>query len=258
MRELRSADEIDDLLDPYRAVDRRRADGRPWVMANMVAGLDGSAATGGRVGPLSEGADSELFLRLRSLADVVLVGAETVRRERYGPVVLGPDDVARRLADGRTAAVPIAVVSAALDLDPSIGMFARSEPAASPMVVTGVGGDPDARAAVSTFAEVVAVASSGDRPGGVDHRAALAALAERGHRVVLCEGGPRLLGQLVAADLLDELCLSIAPVMGGDDLQVAVSPAGADLRSFDLVGSAVDRSTLLLRYERSPSGGRGS
>lgn len=251
VRDLRIDGEIDDLLAPYRAVDRRRSDGRPWVLANMVAGLDGSAATGGRVGPLSEGADSELFLRLRSVADVVLVGAETVRRERYGPVELSVGDRVRRSEAGRESTVPIAVVSASLDLDPTIGLFARAEPWARPIVVTGEDADAAARRRTAEFADVVTVPATGDgdRPGAVDPGTAIAALGDRGHRVILCEGGPRLLGQLVAANLLDELCLTLAPVMGGDDLQVAVSPPGAGLRPFDLVGTAVDGSTLLLRYE---------
>ena len=70
---------VADVLDPYREVDRVRSDGGTWVLANMVGGLDGSAAVGGRVGALTGGADAVLFRRLRALADVVLVGANTVR-----------------------------------------------------------------------------------------------------------------------------------------------------------------------------------
>jgi riboflavin biosynthesis pyrimidine reductase len=73
--------------------------------------------------------------------------------------------------------------------------------------------------------------------------------------VVVCEGGPHLLGELVAADVLDELCLSVTPMLGGDPLPVAVMPSGAGLRHFDLVHVAEDAGTLFLRYERRPAGG---
>ncbi|MGN6722672.1 MAG: dihydrofolate reductase family protein, partial [Marmoricola sp.] len=84
----------------------------------------------------------------------------------------------------------------------------------------------------------------------VEPSLALAALAERGHGVVLCEGGPHWLGELVAADRLDELCLSVSPKMGGDALPVAVTPAGASLVDFRLRGALVEDDTLFLRYER--------
>jgi riboflavin biosynthesis pyrimidine reductase len=84
----------------------------------------------------------------------------------------------------------------------------------------------------------------------VEPTAAMQALAERGRRVVLCEGGPNWLGELVAADRLDELCLSIAPLMGGDPLPVSVTPAGAGLAEFELKGVMGEDDTLFLRYER--------
>lgn len=91
MWRLSSQSGLPDALAPYANVERRPVDGRPWVLANMVCGLDGSTAMGGRVGALSSPTDRQLFVDLRSVADVVLVGAETVRRERYGPVVLSPE-----------------------------------------------------------------------------------------------------------------------------------------------------------------------
>src|SRR5688500_8563300 len=104
-------------------------------MANMVAGLDGTAAMGGNVAGLSNEVDFELFLRMRGLADVVLVGAETVRRERYGPVRLSPDLAERRRAMGLPTP-RIAVVSRSLDLDLDLPLFTDADPAALPFVVT--------------------------------------------------------------------------------------------------------------------------
>jgi riboflavin biosynthesis pyrimidine reductase len=246
MRELIAGASPSDRLDLYARVDRRRSRGS-WVFANMVCGLDGTAAFGGRVGPLSRGADRELFVRMRTLADVILVGAETVRSEGYGPV---------RLADHASLptghAPPIAVVSRSLDLDWSSPLFATESSdgtSARPIVVTCEAAPKERLAAAHEHATVVV---AGARI--VEMGAALAALATMGHSVVLCEGGPRLLGELVRQELLDELCLTIAPIMGGDPLPVAIGPGTGRPVGFALKHVAVEESMLFLRYERDESG----
>ncbi len=108
MHELNQGPSIADLLAPYD-VPRPHPEDRAWTMANMVAGLDGTAAVGGRVGALSEGPDVELFRLMRTLADVVVVGAETVRREGYGPVRLPEERQAVRVAAGRTSTASAAL-----------------------------------------------------------------------------------------------------------------------------------------------------
>lgn len=249
MHRLTAGAEIADPLAPYAHADRHRADGRCWVMANMVAGLDGTAAFGGRVGPLSEGVDAVLFRRLRSVADVVLVGAETVRRERYGPVRLADDLRAAREAEGRTPTPPLAVVSGSLRLDWTVPAFAEADPAVPPLVFTSADADPGRLAEARRHAEVIVAGRQ-----RVELSEALAQLAGRGHRVVLCEGGPRLLGEVVDAGLLDELCLTVAPLMGGDALPVAITAEGGGLAPFRLAHVAVDGDTLFMRYERSTDG----
>src|SRR6476619_3258160 len=101
MRGLDIGSEVPDALAPYLAVDRSRPRHECWVTGHMVAGLDGTAAVGGRVGSLSNAPDQALFRRMRQIADLVLVGAETVRREGYGPVRLDDDAQAQRRAQGR-------------------------------------------------------------------------------------------------------------------------------------------------------------
>jgi riboflavin biosynthesis pyrimidine reductase len=214
------------------------------VVANMVCDLTGSTTIDGRVGALSSGADVELFRRLRSLADVVLVGAETVRRERYGPVRVAPGDV----VDGRPTP-PIAVISRSLDFDWTIPLFA--EPGgARPIVITCEAADPAAVELAEQHADVLV---AGDE--AVDVARALRELEERGAEVVVCEGGPHVLGELVAAACLDELCLTVAPLMGGDPLPVAVLPPGAGLHGFRLAQVIDDDGTLFLRYDREPLDG---
>ncbi|MBW3548274.1 MAG: pyrimidine reductase family protein [Actinobacteria bacterium] len=204
---------------------------RPWVMANFVASLDGSAAVEGRTRALSGPADRALFRRLRAQADVVLVGAGTVRAEGYGPVRgAGP--------------APIAVVSRSLELDWDSALF--TEAAAPTLVVTCAGADATRRARAEQVAELVL---AGDQ--WVDIGEAIVQLGRRGHGVVLCEGGPCLLGELVVADLLDELCLTLSPlVAGGTGPRIVTGAMLRAPRPLRLASVLEDDSDLFLRYLR--------
>jgi len=250
MRLLRPGDVIDDVLAPYVAFDRRPSSAECWVMANMVGGLDGSAAIGGRVGALSSGLDTELFRLMRTLADVVVVGAETVRRERYGPVRLPADRMKARVVHAKTPVPPLAVISRSLDFDWELPLFTDAAPDARTIIITTNdphnARDPDRIVVARKVADVIVAGD--DR---VDLATALRALHSQGARVVLCEGGPTLLGELVHDDLLDELCLTISPLMGGDPLPISISPSGAAPRTFHLATTLVDDNTLFLRYLRS-------
>jgi riboflavin biosynthesis pyrimidine reductase len=239
---------VADPLTPYALVNRAKGPrglGGCWVLAHMVGGLDGSAAIGGRVAELSEAPDAQLFLLMRALADVVMVGAETVRREGYGPIRLTSAQVSERRAAGQPAAPALAVVSKSLDLNWSSKAFLEPAAESRTIVITCESADPKRLQRAREVARVVVAGK--DR---VDPVQSLLRLSELGHRVVLCEGGPHWLGQLVAADLLDELCLSIAPLMGGDALPVSVSPPGAPLTYLKLQNVMRDGDTLFLRYER--------
>lgn len=236
----------------YAGVDRTPRRSATWVLANMVAGLDGTAAAEGRVASLSGPRDHELFLRLRDLADVVLVGAETVRRERYGPVRPSPGSTP---GPGFEPA-RLAVVSASLDLSPDLPLFAEADRARPPLVFTTA-----ATAATATTASTAAGAA-GRRalPAEVvvagevqvDPALVLRELGGRGLSTVLCEGGPTLLGTLLEADLLDEYCLTVSPVVGGDPLPVVNTTAMSALRHFRLAHVLEEDGALFLRYETAP------
>jgi riboflavin-specific deaminase-like protein len=188
------------LPDPADEVDLRAAyalpDGR-HVRVNFASSADGSVTVAGTSRGLSSDADRDLFHVLRSLSDVVLVGAGTVRAENYGGA---------RESGGRTP--PVAVVSRSLGLNPAARLF--TDTAVRPIVVTCTASPADQRAELADIADVV-VAGDDD----VDVAAALDALADRGLEHVLCEGGPHLFGTLLAARRVDELCLSLAPLLAG-------------------------------------------
>jgi riboflavin biosynthesis pyrimidine reductase len=239
---------VPDPLAPYLEVDRSRPRHECWVTGHMVAGLDGTAAIGGRVGALSTEPDQALYRGMRQIADVVLVGAETVRREGFSPIRLSALAQEQRRARGQPPIPPVAVVSRSLEFDWSARIFSTAPADARTIIVTCETADPERRAAAEQVAKVVVAGH--DR---VEPPAALSALAELGYGVVLCEGGPRWLGELVAADRLDELCLSISPLMGGDPLPVSVTPSGAGVTRFGLKGTMIEDETIFLRYEVAPS-----
>ncbi|WP_370651675.1 pyrimidine reductase family protein [Frankia sp. Cj3] len=185
------------------------AAGKVHVRSNFVSSLDGAAEVDGRSGALGGSADRRVFRTLRWLADVVLVGAGTAVAEDYGPVIVPPQRREQRLAAGQTPVPPVAVISGSLRLDPSARLFGAD---VRPLVLT-------CRAApADRYRELAAVADMlvcGDET--VDLAAALDALAERGLGRVLCEGGPSLHAALAGASLLDELCLTLAPLLVGPD-----------------------------------------
>jgi len=223
---------------------------QPWLRANMVSTVDGSArGPEGLSGAISGEADKRVFGRLRGLADVVLAGAGTVRAEGYRPAREKPSFAERRAAAGQEPAPVIAVVSRSLDLDLSSELFAT--PGSRPIVITAESSDAGRRSAVAEHADVV-VAGDAD----VDLRAAVAALNDRGLVRIHAEGGPSLLGDLAAADLLDELCLTVSPVLVGgsydDGPAIPRILSGAPLpdapRPLSLVHVLEDAGTLFLRY----------
>ncbi len=182
------------------------ADPPAGVRANMIFSADGAAAFGGRAGPLSCPTDQHLLRILRGFADVVLVGAGTARAENYGPVRLSDAQRERRNAEGRTAPPPIAVVSRTGELPARL----FSEPDQPPILVTcarsaarsGLGDDPRLGALVA-----------GDE--SVDVGRAVALLRAQGMDRILCEGGPTLLDELVDADAIAEICVTLAPRLAG-------------------------------------------
>ena len=187
-----------DLLDLYGGEDL-------LLRAGFVLAADGSAVLDGSSRPLQTTADQAVFRALRAVSDAVVVGAGTARREGYGAVRPRPEAAAWRRGRGMPEQPTLVLVSRSLALDPAARCF--EGPA---VVVTCAAADPARRAALAEVADVVVAGGQ-----SVDLADAVGQLHERGLRSLLCEGGPTLLTALLAADLVDELCLTCAPVLVG-------------------------------------------
>ena len=175
------------------------------LRANMIFSADGAAGFAGRAGPLSSPADHTLLVALRAYADVVLVGAGTARAENYGPVRLRAEHLAQRRELGMGDEPPtLAVVARSGRLPDS--MFGS----VPPILVTSARGRQSPQPGTEKSCEVMVC---GDEQ--VDIAEAVRRLRERGRQRILCEGGPTLLNELVEADLVDELCVTLAPRLAG-------------------------------------------
>jgi len=224
-----SAD-VGDLAATLRA-DERMAPGRPWVLANMVSTLDGAASLDGRSGGIGGDGDRALFAAVRSLADLIVVGAGTARAERYGPAASG---------------ARIAVVTSSLDLPDDLPLFeAARQGRAHPIVICPASSPQERRDHLAGFAEVVTVDGDGVAPADI-----VAAATVAGARVVLCEGGPSLLAQFVAADLIDEWFVTIGPMVASGTAPRILTGSGQDLRGVALSRVWEQDGTLFLRYLR--------
>ncbi len=198
---------------------------RAYLRANFVTSLDG-AVTGedGLSASLGSAVDRRVFALLRALCDVVLVGAGTARAEGYHRVQVPAELRPLRERLGLAPAPTLAVVSASLDLPETVLDTVLETADAGPVVVVTCGGAaPERVAQVRELLGSDAVLQAGTQR--IDIADAVEQLAARGLHRILLEGGPRLMGEVVEAGLLDELCLTLSPVVvGGDGPRLLAGP----------------------------------
>lgn len=233
-------------LDTYLGGSRPAPVDRPWIVVGMISSLDGATSVRGRSGALGGPADKTVFRAVRALADVILVGAGTARAEGYGPVVLSEMASAKRRAAGRVDPVPrIAIVTASLDLDLETPLFTGSN--RPPLVFTTEDADPARVRAVGAVSEL-----RQHGRGRVDVVAAATSLRGDGAEVVVCEGGPSLNGALVDAGVVDELCLTLSPVLAGGGSSRIVAGSDADVvAGYELVSLLTEDGMLFGRWTRT-------
>jgi len=247
MELLTTGRELDDdaLLDLYAYPPAGTTPDGVTLRANFVSSIDGSVTIDGRSGPLGGPADMRVFRLLRRLADVILVGAGTLRAEHYDGMRMHPRAVDWRRAQGMPDHPVLAAVSLRLELDPAAALF--TEAPVRPLVLTAETSDEGRRAELAEVADVVVCGRERVEPALLR-----AELARRGLRRVLCEGGPRLFGSLVAADAVDELCLTLDPVLeGGLGPRVASSSIRAQPQRLHPAHLLLDGEVLLGRFVRT-------
>jgi riboflavin-specific deaminase-like protein len=219
---------------------RAHAD-RPWLVTNFATTADGRAALDGRSGAIGDDGDMEVFRRLRTQVDALLVGTHTLKVERYGPAVKQPELRAAREAIGLAPQPLLATVSRSGELPLEIPLFA----------------DPHARVVVFTTPRAPEPDCAADvrlvrlDPAELTLTSALRSLrADHGVRSLLCEGGPTLMGALLREQLVDELFLTLAPQLAGGGTAPTLSsgPGLPEAAALELVWALERAGSLYLRY----------
>lgn len=232
--------ETTDLIERYRVPDRAR----PHLRVNFISSLDGAATVDGLSGPLNDDWDLQVFTVLRRLADVVLVGAGTLRNEGYDGLRVDDASVQWRREQGLADHPRLAIASRSLQLNPDSALLADAPQ--PPLIFTPETSLGRAAAGLDRVADIIPAGAA-----DVDLSEVVGYLAGAGYPQVLCEGGPQLLGSLIEADMVDELCLTIAPMLiGGPGPRISATTTQA-FRRLQLVHALPGGPMLFLRYERS-------
>jgi riboflavin biosynthesis pyrimidine reductase len=217
----------------------RAPDDRPFVYVSMITTLDGHAALDGRSAALGGEADLQTLLDLRTMADAVLIGTGTLRAEGYARLVRSEERRARRRELGLAEDPPAVLVSRRFDIPWDTGLFAAAE---QPVLIYAgsAGGEvPDVAAPV----EVVPLPDPSPAAVHADQRG-------RGVRALLCEGGPTLNRALIAGGLVDELFVTLEPLLTGDDAEPPIIRGGRlpEVQQLRLLSVRQVGSELFLRY----------
>jgi riboflavin biosynthesis pyrimidine reductase len=231
--------DVSKLIAGLELGDRATAE-RPYTVANMIESVDGRGSFDGRSSALGDAGDKQVFRALRSVCDVVLVGTGTLATEHYGRLVRDADVAAARERLGLPAQPLLCTISRSGDIPPEIPLLA--DPAASMIIYSGAAVD---LGDVAATVEVVRV-----DPSRVSVASALNDLRIRRQvRLVLCEGGPTVLGQLIGDRAIDELFLTFAGRLAGGTGPAIVSGLTLpDPLAVSLLWLLEQDGSLFLRY----------
>jgi riboflavin-specific deaminase-like protein len=214
---------------------------RPYLALNMVATADGKAAVEGRTRGISSETDRAIFHNLRTQADAIMVGAGTVRTERYGPIVKSDELRAKREREGVLPDPPTVIVSGRLHIPVDVPLL--QDPASRVVILTQSEDELSGHRAQVEYLR--------SEPGPFDLRPLMTRLREEhGVRSVLCEGGPTLNASLLPYGLVDELFLTVAPSLAGgaDALTIVAGAPLPELLELELIWALEEASELYLRY----------
>jgi riboflavin biosynthesis pyrimidine reductase len=230
---------VSEQLEAYRPWEEPREE-RPLVAMNFVATVDGRATIEGRSGPIGSDADTAMLAGLRTRFDAVMIGAGTMRVERYGPLASKQETRERRRQAGLSPEPLMVLVSGRLDLPWEAPLF---EEGGEVLIFTAADTEPPQTAA---SVEVVR------HEGAVNFREAMRHLRrERGIRALLSEGGPHVHEQMQADGLVDDLFLTISPKLsGGEALRILEGPLPGVI-DLDLAWLLEEDGELFARYRRA-------
>ncbi len=230
---------IEQQLDFYRPWEQSHGE-RPFVAMNFVVTVDGRATIAGRSGPIGSATDTAMLAGLRTRFDAVMIGAGTMRVERYGRPIAKQEKRERREQIGLPQDPLMVVVSGRLDLPWDASLFTEGE--GRVLVFTASEAEPPETA---TPLQVVR------HDGAVNLAEALRHLRqERGIRALLCEGGPHTYGQMQTAGLVDDLFLTIAPKLVGGEAPRILEGELPDVAPLELAWLLEDDGELFARYRR--------
>jgi riboflavin-specific deaminase-like protein len=231
---------VERQLDGYRPWEEERG-GRPFLALNFVSTLDGRATIAGRSGPIGSDTDTEMLGRLRCRFDAVMIGAGTMRVERYGRLASKEETRKRRDAIGLDPDPLMVIVSGRLDLPWDAPLFTAGE--GRVLILTASEAEPP---------ETPTPIQVQRHEGAVNLAQALQQLREEhGVRAVVCEGGPHVHEQLQADGLVDELFLTIAPKLsGGEGPRILEGPL-PQIVDLELAWLLEEDGELFARYRRA-------
>ncbi|MCP3853453.1 MAG: pyrimidine reductase family protein [Actinomycetia bacterium] len=239
------ADSVDPV-DIYAADVRTPPAHRPWVLVNMIQSLDGGTAVNGLSGSLGGPADLAVFRAIRAIPDVIVVGAATARQESYKPPNLAGPLAEMRAHRGQAPAPRLAVMSRSATFSPDQAWLEPTDDGGKPFLIVPVDAPAHRLEALADRVEIIEAGS-----GSVDLAAALGELGRQGAEIVLSEGGPSVNGQLVAHDLVDEVCLSLSPALvAGRSRRIAHGDEPDLIRRFQLTRVLTADDLLFFRYVR--------
>jgi riboflavin biosynthesis pyrimidine reductase len=238
IRETPGGDPID-LVELQMAYPRGRLD-RPWVMANFITTIDGAAVVDGGSTAINDEDDRAMFAAIRAVPDFILVGAGTVRAENYHPIELDERRSQARLEVGLEEVPHLVVATRSLSLDPEMRVFGN--PKRRVTILTDEDAPAERAEALAEVADVVRLRGTG--PADFLHYMRMG-------KVVLCEGGPSLIGQFIAAGLVDEMAVTVAPMLvAGKSKRMASGPAADPPLEMSLDRVLYGDRSLFLRYLR--------
>jgi riboflavin-specific deaminase-like protein len=231
---------VEEQLDTYRPWEEQPGE-RPFVALNFVSTVDGRATIAGRSGPIGSDTDTEMLGRLRCRFDAVMIGAGTMRVERYGRLASKQETRKRREEIGLNPDPLMVIVSGRLDLPWDAPLFTAGE--GRLLILTASEAEPP---------ETPTPIQVQRHEGAVNLSEALRDLRrEHGVRALLCEGGPHLHEQLQANGLVDELFLTIAPKLSGGEAPRILEGPLPGVVDMELAWLLEENSELFARYRRT-------